>query len=237
MAEIADLQLLDSIPFDLNLQALQRRLHIASGSEDASCFAALAQEVSRLGRPKAIYREVYVEARGEETVTIGAVTFTSPTLRANLEKVHRVFAYVATCGRELDSLARRDGDFLREYWLDTLKASLLAAALECLRKRLESAYGMAKTSAMHPGSGDADVWPIQQQRLLFGLLGDVEAAIGVRLTDSFLMVPNKSVSGLRFPTEIDFNTCQLCHREKCPSRRAAFDSALWETVHGPKMKG
>lgn len=237
MAEIADLQILDNIPFELNLQDLRRRLHIAVGSEDAADFAALAEDVSRLGRPKAIYREAYVEACGDDTVTIAGVTFTSPTLRANLQKVHRVFAYVATCGGELDALARRDGDFLRDYWLDTLKASLLAAALEHLRKRLENAYGMAKASAMHPGSGDADVWPIQQQRLLFGLLGDVEAAIGVRLTDSFLMVPNKSVSGLRFPTQVDFNSCQLCHRDKCPSRRAAFDSTLWETVHGRATKG
>jgi hypothetical protein len=37
------------------------------------------------------------------------------------------------------------------------------------------------------------------------------------------MVPNKSVSGVRFPTEIDFRSCQVCQREDCPSRSAAFD--------------
>jgi hypothetical protein len=83
---------------------------------------------------------------------------------------------------------------------------------------------------MHPGSGDASVWPIEQQGPLFSLLGDVTGAIGVELTDSFLMVPNKSVSGVRFATEIDFRSCQLCHREGCPSRSAAFDPELWRSV-------
>jgi hypothetical protein len=52
----------------------------------------------------------------------------------------------------------------------------------------------------------------------------------VELTDSFLMIPNKTVSGIYFPTERDFRTCQVCHREKCPNRRAPFDQTLWESI-------
>ena len=37
--------------------------------------------------------------------------------------------------------------------------------------------------------------------------------IGVTLTDTFLMLPNKTVSGIFYPTEVDFVTCQLCHRD------------------------
>jgi hypothetical protein len=54
--------------------------------------------------------------------------------------------------------------------------------------------------------------------------------IGVVLTDSFLMIPNKSVSGIRFQTETDFRSCQVCRREVCPSRSAPFDKALWESL-------
>ena len=74
------------------------------------------------------------------------------------------------------------------------------------------------------------MWPIEQQRELFALLGDVEGLIGVRLTASFLMVPTKSVSGLRFASAAEFYSCQLCRREKCPGRRAPFDRALWQRV-------
>ena len=95
---------------------------------------------------------------------------------------------------------------------------------------LDRKYKLGKTATISPGSGDVTVWPIEQQRELFALFVDVENLVGVRLTESFLMTPNKSVSGIRFPTEIDFQSCQLCHRENCPGRRAPFDKKLWESV-------
>ena len=86
---------------------------------------------------------------------------------------------------------------------------------------------------MSPGSGDADIWPLQQQRELFTLLGGVDEVtrqIGVELTDALLMVPTKTVSGIRFPTETDFRSCQVCHRPACPSRGAPFDKQLWDLI-------
>jgi predicted transcriptional regulator len=79
---------------------------------------------------------------------------------------------------------------------------------------------------MSPGSL-AD-WPIQAQRPLFALFDGAEARIEVRLKDSLLMVPSKSVSGIRFPTEQTFASCQLCPRADCPSRQAPYDPELYE---------
>jgi hypothetical protein len=79
---------------------------------------------------------------------------------------------------------------------------------------------------MNPGS--LENWPISEQKPLFSLFGDVEKLIGVRLSDSFLMFPIKSVSGIYFPTESSFASCQLCPREKCPNRRAKYDPELKE---------
>jgi hypothetical protein len=69
-------------------------------------------------------------------------------------------------------------------------------------------------------------WPIEEQAPLFKLLGDVETSIGVQLTDSLLMLPAKSISGIFFPTEISFISCQLCPRKRCESRKAKFDDKL-----------
>jgi hypothetical protein len=79
---------------------------------------------------------------------------------------------------------------------------------------------------MAPGS--LTDWPLREQRPLFALLGDTEALVGVRLTDSCLMLPNKSVSGIRFPTEKHFESCQLCPRPDCPGRRAPYDADLYD---------
>jgi hypothetical protein len=69
-------------------------------------------------------------------------------------------------------------------------------------------------------------WPIEEQRPLFQLLGDVPAAIGVRLTESLLMLPAKSVSGIYFPTETSFFSYQLCPRKRCDSRKARYNLKL-----------
>jgi hypothetical protein len=83
---------------------------------------------------------------------------------------------------------------------------------------------MEKLSYMSVGS--LEDWPISEQKQLFSLLGDVEAAIGVQLTSSMLMLPAKSESGIFFPSETTFLNCQLCPRQNCEGRKAAFDPKM-----------
>lgn len=222
------LETLANIPFELDEAAILETVHVEADSPDGQTVCELIDKARKTGQPKALYREAFIEAKGNETVTIASVTFTSGILRANLEKVERVFPFVATCGCEMDAVDLPAGDFLAEFWWDAIKAVLLQAAMRYLNAHLKLRFAMDKTASMSPGSGDATVWPIEQQRELFALLGDVRAQIGVELTDSFLMKPNKTVSGIHFPTEVDFRTCQVCRREECPSRSAAFDAGLWE---------
>ena len=158
----------------------------------------------------------------------GRARFVSKVLRANLDEVERVFPYVATCGQELDVISIESDDIFGQFCRDILKEMALRAAMAHLVTHLKESYSLETLVSMNPGSGDINVWPIQQQRELFAFFGDAPESIGVVLTDSCLMVPNKSVSGLFYPSEDGFQSCQLCHREKCPNRRAPFDPHLWE---------
>jgi hypothetical protein len=224
------LSTITNIPFELDADALGRKAHVPQGGDEEKEFAALVDRAGEVGNPKALYREAYVTSRGPDTVTLDGVTFTSRALRMNLDAAERVFPFIATCGNELDTIPLAEGDILQEFWLDAIKAAVLGAARKHLIDHLTRVYALEKAATMNPGSGDEDVWPIDQQRELFSLLGDVKEQIGVELTDSFLMTPNKTVSGIRFPTEVDFKNCQLCHREECPSRSAPFDPELWELL-------
>ena len=229
-----DTTVLDPIAFRLDFEELRKTLRIRPGSGMEDDLLRLAEEAEALARPKALYKIAYIDSRNEDCVVVDGVTFKSRVLRVNLEEVHRVFPYVATCGPELDEWARSIEDMLQNFWADTIKEMALRQARAALLEHLKATYRLGETSAMSPGSL-AD-WPIQQQRPLFQLLGSLEhtdgisflPAIGVRLTDSFLMIPNKTVSGIRFPTETSFESCQLCPREGCPNRRAAYDPHLWE---------
>jgi len=224
------MEILTDIGFELDLDALSADLHVEPDTDDAREFAELLEKARASGKPKAVYKESYVEERGEDTVRIDGVTFTSRALRTNLEGIERVFPYVATCGEELDLIDLPTEDFVMRFWLDAIKATLLHSSTMHLSAYLDRKYALGKTSVMSPGSGDVTVWPIEQQQLLFSLFGDVKDLIGVELTDSFLMLPSKSVSGIRYPTERDFHSCQLCHRRNCPSRAAPFDKELWESM-------
>lgn len=222
------MEVLTEIPFSLDLDSLTRQAHLKAGSDDARQLQALVDLARRVGKPKAAYTVSFVERRNGDTVQLGGVSFTSRTLSRNLKSVERVFPQVATCGHEMNDALPAKGDMLQEFWWDLIKSDLLSAANKHLGDHLHRRFRLGKTAIMRPGSGDASVWPIEQQRGLFALLGDVEEAIGVRLTESCLMVPNKTISGILFSAEDDFRSCEVCHRENCPSRHAPFNQRLWE---------
>jgi len=224
------MQILDEIPFSLDAVKLMTQLHVGPESDDAEELQGLIDAAMKVGKPKAAYTVSFVEGRDGDTVTIGGISFTSRTLSRNLASAERIFPSVTTCGIEMDESFPAKGDMVKEFWWDLIKTHLLGAAHTHLDDHLHRKFRLGKTSTMRPGSGDASVWPIEQQRGLFALLGDVEQAIGVRLTDSFLMVPNKTTSGILFPTEVDFRSCEVCHRGNCPSRHAPFNKQLWEEI-------
>jgi hypothetical protein len=224
------MEIINNIPFILDTPALLQRVHIHPDSEDAQEFEQLLHLARQIGKPKAIYTEAYVELLENDSILLNGIRFTSPMLRNNLRNIDRIFAYVATCGCEMDQVTLVDANILDIFWWDAIKESLLVTASQYLVEFLEYRHQLKKTASMNPGSGDVNVWPIEQQRELFELLGDVRGQIGVELTDSFLMMPNKTVSGILFPTERDFRTCQVCHRKNCQNRRAPFDQALWESI-------
>ncbi|MBD3241141.1 MAG: vitamin B12 dependent methionine synthase [Chitinivibrionales bacterium] len=225
------MEVLNEIPFAIDAEALMAQSLAAADSDDARELQRLVELAAEHGKPKAAYSVAFVEARDGDRVQLGDVWFASRTLVRNLESVERAFAFVATCGRELDEAFSAQGDMMAEFRWDLIKTCLLRAAEEHVREHLHRTYALDKTAIMRPGSGDASIWPIQQQRELFALIGDVPGGIGVTLTDSSLMLPDKSTSGLLFPTEKDFRSCELCHRERCPSRRARFNEQLWREIH------
>ncbi len=71
-----------------------------------------------------------ISARAEtDTLEINGVTFASRVLSVNLKDIHRVFAYVVTCGREFDAIDT-EGDPLQQYWLDQMRMVALGTARE-----------------------------------------------------------------------------------------------------------
>jgi hypothetical protein len=221
-----DTVVLHGIRFEPDVEGLRKKLRVRDGGGWADRFTRLVQEAEALARPRALFGVAYVDSRSEGSVVLDGMQFDSRVLRVNLENTHRVFPFLATCGSELHEWAASQDDVLQRYYADEIAEAALRQALAALRQHLDEKYQLGRTSTMSPGS--LSDWPIQAQRPLFALLGDSEALLGVRLTNSLLMVPSKSVSGIRFPTEHTFASCQLCQRGNCPSRQAPYDAGLYE---------
>ena len=223
---------LDNVPFQIDTGQLYKNLRIKEGSELVARLNHLVDKAQAIGRPKASYRVAFIESRGDDQIIIDGVMLTSRVLRVNLEKAHRVFPYVATCGLELEDWSSTINDMLEKYWADVIKEMALRVAFKHLNEHLIGHFQPGKISRMNPGS--LPDWPLPEQQQLFALLGGGPASIGIKLTDSFLMVPIKSVSGIWFPNEESFESCRLCPREKCPGRRAPYDPDLYDRKYRQK---
>ena len=211
------------IPVILDNVEIAARLRFNPEKAGFKSLDELIAVAQGLMRPQGLYEVAFVEAKSERAVEVAGVTFESPVLRQNLEKANKVFPYVITVGPELERAAVSQGDLLRQYYLEEMANIALEKAAAWLAARLEKRYGVGPLSNMSPGS--LEDWPITEQIKLFSTLGDTERTVGVRLTDSLLMVPRKSISGILFPSEEGFVACQLCDRERCQGRKAAYGGA------------
>ncbi|MCE5259498.1 MAG: vitamin B12 dependent methionine synthase [Chloroflexi bacterium] len=220
------LHIVDVPDFTFDLSALAQSLHIKAESGQMEELAELVSSASKLVRPRALHKLVFVDDRGDDYIILDTVRFTSRILRVNVKDTDRAFATLTTCGAELEQWADQLDDPLYRFWSETIRLQALGAASNALLQDIERWYQPGHMAAMNPGS--LTDWPIYEQRPFFQLVGDAEDAIGVRLQPSLLMWPTKSVSSLMFPTSSNFVSCQLCPRQSCPNRRAPYEAGKME---------
>jgi hypothetical protein len=215
-------EILNPIPVEVDLRSVKRIAHVPEGEEER--LLSLIAAARPVFAAKAIYKVSYIDSRGEDAVVIDGVRFKSKVLHRHFEKVERVFPYVVTIGAGVEDLEKTSGDALEKYYLDLIGNAAVVKAREHVKSTLTKRYRLQGLSCLGPGQ--LKDWPLEEQRPLFSLLGDVESAVGVTLTQSLLMLPRKSLSGIYFPTETTFFACQLCPREGCSSRKARYDEKL-----------
>ncbi len=225
-----EIVLLDNIEVEIDGKEFLQTLKIEDDDDLTGEALALLEEGENLGKPKAMYGMAYIDARGDDWVAAEGIRFSSRILSVNVREAYRLFPYVATCGTELDEWAKSLQDPLEKFWADTLCEIALRKAFKKMNEDFEKHFKPGKTAVMNPGSL-AD-WPLSEQKQLFALLGDRIGETGIQLTDSFLMIPAKSMSGIRFPLELNFENCMLCPREDCPGRRAQYDEKLFVQRYG-----
>lgn len=218
-----------TVPFEAKFPQYQHSIRFADIDDAQKDATILFEAASQRLVPKVLLREMFIDEHGKvdglPSVTIGEERFVGKALAA-LDDVHRVIGYVATCGDEMETYDLSPLDFLAPYWLDSVKNQALGQARRYMLEYCKNHFGITKPLSLNPGSGNVDIWPIEQMQGLFRLLGGADQ-VGVTLTESSLMIPNKSISGLLFASATtDYESCAYCERENCPNRRVPFKERL-----------
>lgn len=221
-----DTIVLDKIEFNPSTPQVFKKLRIKKGSRNEGLVHDLIEQAKGIGHPKAIYTISGINYKDEKGVVLDGYRIDSRVMRVNLSDVNRVFPYIATSGRELYEWRQTKDDLLENYYADEISQMALRTAGKTLLDHLKKTYQLGRTSSMNPGS--LKDWPLSGQQILFKLLGNPEDAIGVQLLESLLMVPNQTVSGIRFVSESDFSNCELCPRDNCSHRRVPYDKDLFQ---------
>lgn len=131
--------------------------------------------------------------------------------------------FISTAGVEFEAYQQRlkeQGDMVRVFIADALGSVIAEKCADQMEITLQESIdklGWKHTNRFSPGYCG---WHVSQQQLLFPLFQG--HTCGVTLTDSSLMVPIKSVSGIiglgKDVHKLDY-TCGLCDFKQCYKRK------------------
>jgi hypothetical protein len=195
-------QVVDPLAIEVSRPMVLLRLGYRRPSQVPEKTSRLLDEVIARARglldPKAVYDIVDVAVPEPGVVAIGG------TLRARSASVHvrlagcrRAVVFAATVGPAVERWGHElldAGEMTRGLLADTYASSAaiaLGLEVETIATRLLAEEGLAATKRYAPGYGD---WPLSDQGPLCALVD--ARRIGITLTEEFLMIPAKSISGV-----------------------------------------
>ncbi len=217
------MNIIDDIPVELETESVIKSLKISKSTPYVEKkIGELVETINNVARPKALYTESRVEYSNSDEVSIDGHIFKSRVLGKNLTDIEQCYPYIVTAGQELEKIELPESQSV--MMLDLIKNIVVGKAFDYTKKLIAERYSVPYITEMSPGH--LDDWPLTEQRALFNLFGDEAERIGVRLTDSYMMVPIKTVSGILFSTETEFQSCQVCTQPRCMGRKAAYDPRI-----------
>ena len=161
-----------------------------------------------------------IEGKTEDTIIAeGGEAFTNPMMARVLAKSEQMVVYAATV-RGYDEFEASVDNFMKTFIVDTWGTTFAECAGSWLKNYIEKHVldpNLYTTCAWSPGQHGVD---IRLQRNVFRLISPED--IGVRLNDSCMMQPQKSITsffGVGRESDLEsIRACDFCeHRATCPS--------------------
>jgi hypothetical protein len=183
-----------------------------------------SQEICNIKAQYSIYSDVQFDSE-TKSVEIGNLNFhIKKIIFGQIKKSDSLAIFLCTAGKEPGLRSRKamqERDLLKGYIYDVVGSLIVEAAADLMQERLKitmAAAGNKITNRYSPGYCG---WDVAEQHKLFQLFPDNYC--GIRLTESALMDPVKSVSGIIGIGEnvkMNPDTCSLCELTDCIYRKA-----------------
>lgn len=216
---------------DLNITAVE--IYEKMGYGDALPDADVQAETERMiSRVKDILRPQFsffiTKATLDEEnnlLTTGYATMDIGRIISRQLRGSSAFAFfVATAGMEFEHLQEQlktEGDMVSIFIADAMGSVIAEKTADCMEQALQqtlASSGLKHTNRFSPGYCG---WHVSQQHLLFSHFPTPQPC-GITLSESSLMTPIKSVSGIigigATVRHLDY-TCGLCDYKDCYKRR------------------
>lgn len=140
-----------------------------------------------------------------------------------MKGAEKIALFVCTAGEGFSSYSNKynkEGDYLKGFIIDTMGSLVVEKSMDLIQQKLESEFsrlGLQITNRYSPGYCN---WSTQDQRQLFSLLPGNPC--NIRLSDSVLMIPIKSVSGIigiGKGVKKRAYSCNICKDKTCIFRK------------------
>jgi hypothetical protein len=180
-------------------------------------------------KPRVLYTEKSIRSAGNGALLLDKdVVIRSRKLSKVCGKCDRAAIFVATVGKGIDSFIRKLMDQKRvaeAYIVDAIGSAAAEQTVDAFQRKydtVETDRDERTTLRFSPGYCD---WKVEEQRKLFKVIDN--SLIGVELSESYLMTPRKSVSGIfgigrrQEIGHVPTNPCVMCGMHNCIARRSA----------------
>ncbi|MPW24311.1 hypothetical protein GC105_00695 [Alkalibaculum sp. M08DMB] len=190
-------EIFQDITFSINEQNLKEALKLRERLKLDDLVSELISNAEKIAKPKAIYTKLQssVDRKNGQVFILDKV-FHSKVLAESIEDTTNVFPYIITCGMEIEEWSQSIDDIMEQYIVDGIKAQILFESTEYISQKIKETNNLE--SLVYHIPGFLDDWPIYEQKELFSIFGDKTQEIQVYLTESSLMRPTKSVSGIYY---------------------------------------
>ena len=192
-------QIFNLIPFEITMDTLNDALKLRNRKRLLNQAQILLDQTNAAAVPKALVISGSVDEKTETRIVINGAAFTSPKLMANLDEGDALYAYIATCGTEIDAYAASLTDQMDLFMMDGIMNLLVGAGKAFVSKQVGSAASWPDIYDYVPGAGEA--WPKEEQVKLFNLFGGYPAEIGVSMEDAAFVLPRRSTIGILSKTK------------------------------------